>query len=1085
MYDISRYAKLEEHRNKKIASANQYYKDKNKIDHIIQKNNKSHDSGMDYLCLSCLRLHNRSNVSKFKRNKNAEIDSKILLIEKSRNWDQNEYICKTCRPALYKRLPKLNFQRLEDIDNIGSIPNRLPELNLMEKYLLKLTIPFIRVSHVPRSPNLKLVGSSICIEADIEHSIERLKINSENIIPVSFKRKLAYRGHYLEQVVNKQKIFDWLAFLMKNNALYRNIRFNQTDIIDEIDIMSNDLLDELVTYDDHRLMKEQLEEKREDKANETEEDIMKEEDMSDSEDDEENSSVDALTEELDQREVPVHDTFLYHVNELNLEENTVTNSIAKYIYAKEKSNSKLMADLKDEFYPDHENFLFKETTGEEEDYESNEEATQSKPKVCSKNEKKEEDDWSNEEATITTDAEMKQSSKKGEEVNKGKLDIDAFFKQYDKKPRQKWKNVKKEKNKENETNKEREKTTVVAPGENKKIASVFEEEKCFPTLFHRGTGGYASSYLETGLGFTNYVKLRLTGGICVTDTDMHEKIKQIEKDSSVDYERFRRDHHYLMFLLLILDNIHMRRAQNTAFRKAKRFKNQTKVSEEDRELLERRNMGYRTFKNIRGTAPYFEHAKSRLFAFLRQKGPPTIFTTITSAEYDWIDLMENIIKTKPDARRIEDLIRTLKNKDLLSHLLNLNNKEKLRDHAKEIIQKMQGPEMSKLVNDHLVHTTKDFDSRVKYLFKLFKLPGFFDKGENYKIAEFFIRIEHQQRGAPHAHILLWMVYQDSYIEKTVFINGKKTVVNENRPAPNFKNSVEGKRGTDREEGIKTLENFANELITLEIKDDEDDVLKYQTHKHTFTCTKKKKNSFFLVKEDEGFGKYDGTMKGIALKTPKCRFHFPRFPIRATTFLEPLVEKDNNENVIQKADVNLNRIRKYMLRNLFQEVAGEAGSLRIQFLRLSFDDFLKNLGISELEYELALRRSVRGKGFMFLRRECSQVFINNFNKSLMNQHSANQDFTLCIDENQVAAYIVNYLTKNEAGQSKMLREVDEQCAKEGISYSEKLKKFAQALDQSREVSIQVCTKHRYIYQMLKCSNVLGNSVPSPVPTDDTV
>ena len=34
-------------------------------------------------------------------------------------------------------------------------------------------------------------------------------------------------------------------------------------------------------------------------------------------------------------------------------------------------------------------------------------------------------------------------------------------------------------NKENETNKEREKATVVAPGENKKFASVFEEEKCF------------------------------------------------------------------------------------------------------------------------------------------------------------------------------------------------------------------------------------------------------------------------------------------------------------------------------------------------------------------------------------------------------------------------------------------------------------------------------------------------------------------------------------------------------------------------------------------------------------------------------
>ena len=142
-----------------------------------------------------------------------------------------------------------------------------------------------------------------------------------------------------------------------------------------------------------------------------------------------------------------------------------------------------------------------------------------------------------------------------------------------------------------------------------------------------------------------------------------KKIKQIEKDSCVDYERFRKDHHYMMFLLLVLDSINMRRAQQTAFRKVTRLQkytnDRTKVTEEDRALLERRNIGYRTFKNIRGTAPYFEHSKSRLFAFLRQKGPPTIFTTITSAEYDWIDLMINIIRTKPDARRIEELIHTM------------------------------------------------------------------------------------------------------------------------------------------------------------------------------------------------------------------------------------------------------------------------------------------------------------------------------------------------------------------------------------------------------------------------------------------
>ena len=286
--------------------------------------------------------------------------------------------------------------------------------------------------------------------------------------------------------------------------------------------------------------------------------------------------------------------------------------------------------------------------------------------------------------------------------------------------------------------------------------------------------------------------------------------------------------------------------------------------------------------------------------------------------------MINIIKSIPNNKKIEELITKMKNKNNINHLF---NKEDLRNHAKEIVENMEGPEMSKLVNDHIVHTTKDFDERLKFLFKLFKISGFFEKEKKYRISEFFVRIEHQQRGAPHAHILLWMVHNDTFIERRVFINGKETIVKENKPAPNFQNTVQGKFGDERESAIKSLQSFADELITLEIGVDALNIQKYQTHKHTFTCTKKTKNSYFIVREDEGFGKDDGKLKGTTLKTPKCRFHFPRFPIRETTFLEPLVEKDNNENVIQKADVNLNRIRKYMLRNLFQEKCGESSDSR--------------------------------------------------------------------------------------------------------------------------------------------------------------
>ena len=71
-----------------------------------------------------------------------------------------------------------------------------------------------------RTPNLKLIGGSICIQANISHTIEKLQINPENII------------------------------------------INETEINDEIDIMSDRLISELVSYDEYRVLKDQLDEKK-------------------------------------------------------------------------------------------------------------------------------------------------------------------------------------------------------------------------------------------------------------------------------------------------------------------------------------------------------------------------------------------------------------------------------------------------------------------------------------------------------------------------------------------------------------------------------------------------------------------------------------------------------------------------------------------------------------------------------------------------------------------------------------------------------------------------------------------------------
>ena len=61
------------------------------------------------------------------------------------------------------------------------------------------------------------------------------------------------------------------------------------------------------------------------------------------------------------------------------------------------------------------------------------------------------------------------------------------------------------------------------------------------------------------------------------------------------------------------------------------------------------------------------------------------------------------------------------------------------------------------------------------------------------------------------------------------------------------------------------------------------------------------------------------------------------------------------------------------------------------------------------------------------------------------------FILCIDQYSCAQYICGYLTKNEAGISKLLKAVNDEC--NNLKQMEKLNKLAGILDKHREVSVQ--------------------------------
>lgn len=96
-----------------------------------------------------------------------------------------------------------------------------------------------------------------------------------------------------------------------------------------------------------------------------------------------------------------------------------------------------------------------------------------------------------------------------------------------------------------------------------------------------------------------------------------------------------------------------------------------------------------------------------------------------------------------------------------------------------------------------------------------------------KIVDFFYRVEFQQRGSPHIHLLLWI---------------------ENAP-------IFGKAKNEE------IQNFVDNHATCSKNDDIAELVNYQTHRHARTCKRGGKNI--------------------------CRFNFPSPPLPETLILEPL------------------------------------------------------------------------------------------------------------------------------------------------------------------------------------------------------
>ena len=208
--------------------------------------------------------------------------------------------------------------------------------------------------------------------------------------------------------------------------------------------------------------------------------------------------------------------------------------------------------------------------------------------------------------------------------------------------------------------------------------------------------------------------------------------------------------------------------------------------------------GYYIFRQLRNSPAYLQSRKKDIFAMIRQLSLPTWFMSLSAADTRWTDLLKMLAK--------------------------LNNGISYTDKD---IEELTWQEKTKLVQKDPVTCSRYFDHRVQEFLNIILKSNCEPIG---KLRDFFYRVEFQQRGSPHIHMLVWI-----------------------------DNALSLEKNSEEE-----IVQFVDKYLTCSLNDEQTaHLVELQTHKHSRTCRK----------------------KGKAI----CRFGFPLPPLPQTRLLYPLEE----------------------------------------------------------------------------------------------------------------------------------------------------------------------------------------------------
>ena len=72
------------------------------------------------------------------------------------------------------------------------------------------------------------------VSADVVDSMNQILPKEQNLLPISFKRKIDYTGHYMQEYVDRKKLEVYFRWFQRHNHLFKDMKLDE-NLIDKFE----------------------------------------------------------------------------------------------------------------------------------------------------------------------------------------------------------------------------------------------------------------------------------------------------------------------------------------------------------------------------------------------------------------------------------------------------------------------------------------------------------------------------------------------------------------------------------------------------------------------------------------------------------------------------------------------------------------------------------------------------------------------------------------------------------------------------------------------------------------------------------